>query len=45
MTAIMNFRAGALDRRGLEQTADWLVVAVAVTPLAAEDGSAAGWLP
>jgi len=31
MTAIMNFRAKALDRQGLEQAADWLAVAVAVS--------------
>jgi len=31
MTAIMNFRARALDRQGLEQAADWLAVAVAVS--------------
>ena len=31
MTAIMNLRAKALDRQGLEQAADWLAVAVAVS--------------
>jgi O-antigen ligase len=31
MTAIMNFRAKAFDRQGLEQVADWLAVAVAVS--------------
>jgi O-antigen ligase len=31
MTAIANFRARALDRRGLEQLADWLAVSVAVS--------------
>src|ERR1700683_2228889 len=31
MTAITNFRAKALDRQGLEKTADWLAVGVAVS--------------
>ena len=31
MTAIMNFRAKAIDREGLEQAADWLAVGVAVS--------------
>jgi O-antigen ligase len=31
MTELMNFRAKALDRQALEQAADWLAVAVAVS--------------
>ena len=31
MTELMNFRAKALDRQALEQVADWLAVAVAVS--------------